>query len=145
MKKAREAIQEIYSNPLVIEGLVQILVERGLEAEWSDALDYKNMTRIPDDWIPEKWRCTDVMWSIPLRAEALMENGPTHIILMVRFQFENTPDMGQRIVRHTDLLQREIARREVFGYPDNLPLLVPVVVYTGDDKWTAPENEFNRL
>lgn len=145
MKDARQAIKDIYSNPLVIEDLIQDLVGRGLEAKWCDALDYKGMTRIPDSWVPDKWRCTDVMWGIPLQEDARTKDGPTHIILMVRFQFKDAPDMGQRIHRHSDLLRREIARREVFGYPDNLPLLIPVVIYTGDDEWTAPKDEFNRL
>ncbi|MBF2759691.1 MAG: hypothetical protein ISN28_05410 [Ectothiorhodospiraceae bacterium AqS1] len=145
MKEARQAIREIYSNPLVIEDLVQDLVGRGLEARWSRGLDYKNMVPIPDDWVPDRWRCTDVMWAIPLRADARSKEGPHHIILMVRFEFKDAPDMGQRIHRHSDLLRREIARREAFGYPDNLPLLIPVVIYTGNEEWTAPKDEFNRL
>ena len=136
-------LHELHTLPSVIEDLLRGFVARHGE-EWIEWLDYERMVRVPDDWVVAKWRCADIVWSIPFRSCARRID-ETHVIVMLKFQSDVVPDMGRRIGRHVDLLHLELARRRAFGSPDNPPLLVPIVVYDGSEPWSAPVEEFTRL
>ena len=104
-----------------------------------DSLDYDRMTRIPDDWVPEGPRYADVVWCIPfVSVEGEPDDGPTHLIVIIKFASEVVVDTGERLNRHAASLLREINWRAVFGAPERPPIIAPIVLYNGKEPWDAP-------
>ena len=123
----------------MVEDLIRGFVARPGD-KWVDRLEFDRMERVSDDWVSPRWRCADLVWSIPFRDidEAIPA---THMIVIIKFESDVVQDMAKRIGRQVDQLQVEMNRRRVYGAPANPPLFVPVVVYTGEKPWTAPTTE----
>ena len=132
----------LFAFPPMVKDLVRGFIMRN--SPEVDNLDYDHMSRIPDDWVPDGPRYADMVWSIPFLTETdLTENddkgdGPTHIILIIKFASEVIQDVGERLSRHAASLHREIHRRGVFGAPMQPPVIAPIVVYDGSPPWDAP-------
>ena len=128
--------QPLFAFPPLVKDLMRGYILR--DSPDVDSLDYDNMTRIPEDWVPEGPRFADVTWSIPFRPAVADEFDPTHLIVLIKFASEVLQDMGERLGRHSASLQREVDRRVAFGAPDRPPVIAPVVVYNGPEPWDAP-------
>jgi hypothetical protein len=103
-----------------------------------DELDFDQMTLVPDDWVPDGPRYADLMWSIPFRTVHSATQA-THLMLLLKFASTVVSDAGARLDRHAASLLREIGRRRAFGAPATPPLVMPVVIYDGDEPWNAPD------
>ena len=145
MDEAFDTYKRLFTFPRMIEDLVCGFLARGERARLGVQLDFPNMTQVPDGWVVGKWRCAQVVWSIPVRPEMQAEVGAGHMILLLRLQSKNNPEIGRRLDQHRERLHRECNRREAFGAPDHPPVLVPVVIYNGAEPWSAPENQYFRI
>ena len=127
----------LFAFPPMVKDLVRGFIMRN--SPEVDNLDYDHMMRVPDDWVPDGPRYADMVWSIPFIADANEEpDGPTHIILIIKFASDVINDVGERLGRHAASLYREIHRRRAFGAPVQPPVIAPIVVYDGSHPWDAP-------
>ena len=60
------------------------------------------------------------------------------MLVLLEFQSAADPDMALRILEYTTLLYRELKRNEALGPDGKRPAVLPVVLYNGESRWTAP-------
>lgn len=119
-----------FANANLIEDLTRVLLAKRYHPAWLKRLDFKAMVRVPDAWVALRWRCADVVSSIPLVPDG-SEPQPTHTVVAVKFASAVAPEVHERLLRHVALLEREFDRRGAFGAPAHPPLVTAAVVVEG--------------
>ena len=114
----------------MFEDVVRTLLAKRFPRGWLNRLDFGSMVRIPDTWVAARWRCADVVSSIPLVPDG-PEPQPTHTVIAVKFATVAAPEVHERLGRHVALLEREFDRRGAFGAPAHPPLVTAAVVVEG--------------
>ena len=80
---------------------------------------------------------SDMAWCIPFKPGGQHGAGPDagRPMLVVALEFQSTIHrrMGQRMRTYGTLLRQRVARRG-----GGMPWLLPLVLYNGNDRWTAP-------
>lgn len=117
-----------HATPL--EDLIRVLLAKRYPRAWLNRLDFESMVKIPDEWVAPRWRCADVVSSIPLVPDG-PEPQSTHTVVAVKSTSVAAPEVHERLGRHVALLEREFDRRRVFGAPAHPPLVTAVVVLEG--------------
>ena len=125
------AYKGLFSYRRMVEDLL-----RGFVApEWSDALDFSTLEKLPAEYVSDdlRRRHGDVVWRVRFRDE-------TWLYLLVMLEFQSTADryMAVRILVYTGLLYQDLIRRGALGAGGRLPPVLPVVLYNGRPGWTAP-------
>ena len=125
------AYKGLFSYRRMVEDLL-----RGFVApEWSDALDFSTLEKLPAEYVSEdlRRRHGDVVWRVRFRDK-------TWLYLLVMLEFQSTADryMAVRILVYTGLLYQDLIRRGALGDGGRLPPVLPVVLYNGRPGWTAP-------
>jgi len=114
-----------FAHANLIEDLIRVLLAKRYPRPWLNRLNFDSMVRVPDAWVAPRWRCADVVSSIPLAPDG-PEPQQTHTVGAVKFAAAAAPDMHGRLGRHMALLEREFDRRGVFGAPMHPPLVTAV-------------------
>ena len=109
---------------------------RGFAApEWSDALDFPTLEKLPAEYVSDdlRRRRGDLVGRLRFRRD-------TWPYLLVMLEFQSTTDryMAMRILVCTGLLYRDLIRRGEAGDDGRLPPVPPVAPYNGRPRWTAP-------
>ena len=125
------AYKDLFSHPRMVEDLL-----RGFAApEWSDALDFSTLEKLPAEYVSDdlRRRHGDLVWRLRFRDETWL-----YLLVMLEFQSATDPYMAVRILVYTGLLYQDLIRRRAFGDDGRLPPVLPVVLYNGSPRWTAP-------
>jgi len=109
--------------------------------EWVDAIDFSTLRKLPAEYVSDELRkrLGDTVWAVQLRDRRYM-------LLMLEFQSRADPMMALRILVYTGLLYQEIVRNDapVLDARRRLPVVLPVVLYSGTTPWRAAR-EFAEL
>ena len=81
-----------------------------------------------------KQRYGDMMWRVPRRRDA-SEDAPADLIVVIEFQSTVDKDMARRVRDYCRMLRESPAVRQREEVP---PAVLPLVVYNGSQRWTAP-------
>ena len=125
------AYKDLFSHPRMVEDLL-----RGFAApEWSDALDFSTLEKLPAEYVSDdlRRRHGDLVWRLRFREETWL-----YLLVMLEFQSTADPYMAMRILVYTGLLYQDLIRRGAFGDDGRLPPVLPVVLYNGRPRWSAP-------
>ena len=125
------AYKDLFSHPRMVEDLL-----RGFAApEWSDALDFSTLEKLPAEYVSDdlRRRHGDLVWRLRFREEIWL-----YLLVMLEFQSTADPYMAMRILVYTGLLYQDLIRRGAFGDDGRLPPVLPVVLYNGRPRWSAP-------
>ena len=109
---------------------------RGFAArEWSDAFDFSTLEKLPAEYVGDDFRRRhgDAVWRVRFREEAWL-----YLLVMLEFQSTADPYMAVRILVYTGLLYQDLIRRGALGDDGRLPPVLPVVLYNGRPRWSAP-------
>ena len=123
------AYKRLFSHPRMVEDLL-----RGFAAgEWSDALDFTTLEKLPAEFVSEDLRARrgDAVWRVRLRGR------PLHVLVLLEFQSTAERHMALRLLTYTGLLYQDLVRRGAPGSGGALPPVLPVVLYNGRSPWTA--------
>ncbi len=115
----------------VIPGIV-----RGDRApEWSDALDFSTLEKLPAEYVSDdlRRRHGDVVWRVRFRDRKWL-----YLLVMLEFQSTTDRYMAVRILVYTALPYQDLIRRGAFDDDGRLPPVLPVVLYNGRPRWSAP-------
>ena len=125
------AYKDLFSHPRMVEDLLRGFAAR----EWSDALDFSTLEKLPAEYVSDdlRRRHGDAVWRVRLREKAWL-------YLLVMLEFQSTADryMAVRILVYTGLLYQDLIRRGALGPDGRLPPVLPVVLYNGRPRWKAP-------
>lgn len=126
----------LFRNPEMVADLLKGYLAR----EWIGELDLTRMEPIPGEQQSDTGRdkrYSDCIWRVPWRDAASGEDVWLYVYLLLEFQSRVDPTMPVRMMAYLGLLyQRLIAMK--YTTPDALPPVLPVVLYNGEPRWTAP-------
>ena len=105
--------------------------------ELAAELDFARAEELPAAYVrPASGRFTqrfgDIAWRVPRRRDGEGGNGPA-VVVLIEFQSTVDRDMAQRVRGYAGMARERLAER--YDIP---PPLLPVVLYNGSDRWTAP-------
>jgi hypothetical protein len=115
--------------------MVAELVREFLAGPWLDDLDLDGMTRENAKYHAATGdrRDGDMVWRIPRR-----DGGDTYLMLLLEFQSTSDHWMALRVLAYASLLWQHLVNEKRLPPDGRLPPILPVVLYNGDRRWTAP-------
>ena len=72
-----------------------------------------------------------MVWSVQWK------NSAEYVIIMMEFQSTVDPSMAMRTEEYVILLLRDLTKQGAINPRIGVPPVLPIVIYTGEDKWTA--------
>ncbi len=131
MNRHDASYRQLFSNPL----LVRSLFEGILNEPWMNLLDWDSLQPLPTDFVTDKLRQRqgDLAWRIRRR-----DNVDLYMLLMLEHQSLSDYIMALRVAIYCCLLYENLVRRKLLARHARLPLILPVVLYSGVKPWKAP-------
>jgi hypothetical protein len=122
----------LFSNP----ELVRDLVLGFIPDQWLHSLDYATLEKVPGSYVSEdfKQREDDIVWRVKVAGEWV------YLYLLIEFQSSVDKYMALRVMVYTGLLYQDLIKRGELLADGRLPPLLPIVLYNGQQKWTAVTN-----
>ena len=121
----------LFSQPRMVEELV-----RGFAGEpWIEQLDFSTLERVNASYVSDtlKEREGDVVWRLRHR-----DGSAVYVYLLIEFQSEVQRFMAVRLLAYVALLYQDLLARRELTPSGRLPLVLPIVLYNGEDRWWAP-------
>ena len=109
---------------------------RGFAApEWCDEIDFSTLEKLPAEYVSDdlRQRHGDVVWRVRFHKKTWL-----YLLVMLEFQSTVDPYMAVRTLVYTGLLYQDLIRRGALDNDGRLPPVLPVVLYNGRPRWTAP-------
>ncbi|WP_187759829.1 Rpn family recombination-promoting nuclease/putative transposase [Thiospirochaeta perfilievii] len=129
VQKHDQRYKKIFSNPIFIEKLLVSFVNE----KFIKDLDFTNMERLDKSFVDSKMkkRESDIIYKINFKGK------PIYIYLLLEFQSSVDQTMPLRFLRYILELSESFGKdKDTKFYPAVFPLLL----YNGEDKWTAEIN-----
>ena len=125
------AYKLLFARPRMVRDLLVGFAARS----WSDALDFDTLTPLPAAFVGEdlQQRHGDLAWRIRFRGDRWL-----YLVLLIEFQATVDPAMAVRMLAYTALLQQRLVADGVLREHGALPPVLPIVLYNGPRRWTAP-------
>ena len=125
------AYKLLFSRPRMVRDLLDGFAARG----WSDALDFDTLTPLPASFVGEdlRQRHADLVWRVRFRDEDWL-----YLVLLLEFQATVDPAMAVRMLAYTAMALQRLVADGVLSEHGALPSILPVVLYNGPRRWTAP-------
>ncbi|MCE7989847.1 MAG: hypothetical protein DYG89_52540, partial [Caldilinea sp. CFX5] len=126
--------KRLFSNKTIFRQLIQTFVEE----EWVSKLDFERAERLDKSFISEHYKDTeaDIIYKVPL----LESDTVVYLCLIVEFQSSVQRFMVLRSLQYkcNFYMDYVLSNKNVRGLM--LPAMFSLVLYNGEDKWTAPDN-----
>lgn len=120
--------------------MVEDLVRGFIPEDWVRYLDFAEMEQVSDVFIGEDYdrRDADTIWRIGWKGP---HAGKTPLYVVIVFEFLSRPDhwAAVRLMAYVALVYQRLIDNQVVGPEDQLPPVIPIVLYNGDPAWDAPE------
>jgi hypothetical protein len=113
--------------------MVRDLCRGFLREEWIEWLDLDTLER------------RETAAGGPLAWRLRWQGGSTWVYLLLEPRAEEDPAMALRAGYHRELLYQELLRHRETAPPARLPVVLPVVLYHGAARWTAPREALELL
>ncbi len=99
-------------------------------------LDFATLERLPDSFVTRTLgqRHTDMLWRIGTTG-----GGWVYILILLEFQSTVDRRMALRIMDYTSTIWMRLGREDL-GPGGEYPLVLPVVIYNGERRWTAAQD-----
>lgn len=122
--------KRLFSHPEMVRDLLCGFVP----ADWVAQLDFTTLEKYPTEFIDDRLRHRrgDVIWRVRWGFEWL------YVYLLLEFQSGVHPLMAARVFTYIDLLYQDLLRGRQLGLSRRLPSVLPIVLYNGRRRWTAP-------
>ena len=121
--------KKIFSNPLVVEELLLYFVHEDFVKD----LDFSTLERLDKSFVTEKFqeKESDIIYKVNFKGNEI------YIYLLIEFQSTVDKFMSLRILRYILEFYDFLSQNDKFT---KLPAVFPILLYNGEDKWTAREN-----
>ena len=126
--------KRLFSNRTIFRQLIQTFVEE----EWVSRLDFERAERLDKSFVSDHYKETeaDIIYKVPLRDSDKV----IYLCLLIEFQSDVQRFMVLRSLQYRcnfymDFVQ---SNKNVRGLL--LPAMFQLVLYNGDERWTAPNN-----
>ncbi len=132
------AYRLLFSRPRMVRDLLDGFAARG----WSGALDFESLAPLPASFVGRELqqRHGDLIWHVRFCDDRWL-----YLVLLLEFQSTVEQAMAVRILEYSALLYRRLVAHGVLREHGSLPPVLPVVLYNGRRRWTAPVEVTNLL
>jgi hypothetical protein len=122
----------LFSEPAMVRDLLTHFVRE----DWVQALDLDTLERVNQDFTTEdlRERRSDTIWRVRFKDDWL------YVLLLLEFQSSNDRFMALRLMSYVALLLTDLFKANQLTTSGRLPPVLPLVLYNGDERWTAPVN-----
>ena len=122
----------LFSNPELVRDLVMGFIPDA----WLQSLDYSTLEKIPSSYVSDdfKQREDDVVWRVKVGEDWV------YLYLLIEFQSSVDKYMALRMMVYIGLLYQDLIKRGEVLADGRLPPILPIVLYNGNQKWTAATN-----
>jgi predicted transposase/invertase (TIGR01784 family) len=122
--------KRLFSHPEMIRDLLLGFIP----ADWIAELDFTTLEKYPTEFIDDRLRHrrSDVIWRVRWGKDWL------YLYLLLEFQSRVQRFMAMRLLTYINLLYQDLIRGRQLGWPRRLPSVLPIVLYNGRRRWTAP-------
>ena len=137
----------IFGHRFMVEELMRWLIgDLHGAGELVDALEFSAMERVQEQSVTSgtdgrlRTHANDIVWQVPFhgRPEADAGEGWRSLVVMLEFQSEVDYGMALRIRNYADNFHMEQRRGRRLRSGDHLAPVLPIVLYGGRPRWTAP-------
>ncbi|WP_170265821.1 Rpn family recombination-promoting nuclease/putative transposase, partial [Thiohalocapsa marina] len=120
----------LFSHPELVRDLILGFVPD----DWLHSLDYDTLERVPGNYVSRRYRqrADDVVWRLRIGGDWL------YLYLLIEFQSSVDRYMAVRIMTYVGLLYEDLIRRGELLADGRLPPVLPIVLYNGRPRWSAP-------
>jgi hypothetical protein len=121
----------LFSDPAIVADLLRTFIP----GQWLHDLNLDQMTRSSTKFHAGagQRRDGDMVWRIPRR-----DGENTFLLLMLEFQSRPDRYMALRLLTYAGLLWQHLETEGQLASSGDLPPLLPVVIYNGQARWSAP-------
>ena len=129
------AFKRYFSLATVVEDLLRAFAA----PDWARSLDFSTLSDASSEFVDETLhtRCGDMVWRVCFRDGALANGARRYLFVLLEFQSSVDAHMQGRMRRYTDALLERLMHNGVHTREGELPPVLPVVLYNGDEPWTA--------
>jgi predicted transposase/invertase (TIGR01784 family) len=118
----------------VMKAFLQFFVKEKWVSELElDTLELTNKSFVNDD---SKERHDDIIWKVKMKESDTF----IYVYLMLEFQSHNEHFMAARMINYVSSFYLDLIHSQQFKKGEMLPPVLPVVIYRGAQKWSAPLN-----
>ena len=122
----------LFSHPEMVRDLLTGFVQ----GEWLKDADFSTLTLVNGSYVTQtdapQQRHDDLVWKIRIKDRWL------YVYLLLEFQSSSDPLMALRVMVYVGLLYQDLAKRKELAPDGKLPPVLPIVLYNGQPRWTAP-------
>lgn len=121
--------KKLFSNPLIVEELLTYFVDE----KFVGKLDFSSLERQDKSFVLENYREreSDIIWKINYNDSEL------YIFLLIEFQSTVDRYMAVRFGQYIFEFYSYLSQRKDI---ELLPAVFPILIYNGDDSWTAEDS-----
>ena len=126
---------------------VQALIEGFTPAEMAKAIDFSTLKKHSGEHITPCFaeRSEDVIWSVEID---LGEGyGRQRVFIFILLEFQSTVDLSMaiRIIYYVACFYDQLIKTKQITPGKGLPLIFPIVLYNGSDRWTAKQDIYDMV
>ncbi|MFZ4656164.1 MAG: Rpn family recombination-promoting nuclease/putative transposase [Caldilineaceae bacterium] len=126
--------KRLFSNRTIFRQLIQTFVEE----DWVAELDFDRAERLDKSFVADHYKETesDLIYKVPYRhAEKVI-----YLYILIEFQSNVQRFMVLRTLNYITSFYLDYVHATKDVKQLKLPVIFPIVLYNGEEKWTAPNN-----
>lgn len=125
-----ESYKLLFGQPAMVAALLSGIIQ----GDWLGTLDLSTLTPLPGEHISGKLdrRHCDLVWKV-----RRTDGCELYLLILLEHQSSNDTAMALRMYTYRGLLYESLLRSRQIDLKQGLPNLLPVVLYSGTDTWTA--------
>lgn len=116
--------------------MVRDLLLEFVKEEWVAQLDFTTLEKVSGSYVTDDLRDRedDVIWRVR------WGEGWLYVYLLIEFQSTVDRFMAVRVMAYEALLYQDLIRQKALTPDGKLPPVLPIVLYNGENRWTAAQN-----
>lgn len=123
-----------YKLVFAFREVVRDLIRDFISDPWLQTADFDSMEMVPTHHVSDGLRVglNDVVWRVRVPGQ----QQPVH--LLIEFQSSHDPHMAARMLAYVGMFYRDVSRRCRGRGRHRYPLVFPIVLCNGTERWRAP-------
>ena len=121
--------------------MIQDLLRGFVPADLVEAFDFDSLEQLPAQHVGDDRRQSrgDMVWRVRYRDRATGEDEWLYLLVLLEFQSTVDRHMAVRVLAYTAQTLLRLVRGGGLPADGKLPPVLPVVIYNGRTRWSAPE------
>ena len=128
--------KRLFSNRTIFRQLVETFVEE----PWVHDLDFARAERVDKSYVSEHYKETesDILYRVPI-VQPDGSKGEIYVYVLLEFQSTVPRFMAVRVLHYLSSIYLDLVQQRALSSRKRLPAILPIVLYNGEGRWTAPE------